>query len=296
MTTQVITVSFKEVGDINLTKNFKLSEVRCKDGSDIIKYCPATMDIVQKLRDRFGAITINSGYRTVTYNKKVGGTINSQHVLGRALDIIPKDPNVSLEEVAKYAEYYGATGIILYVTKKFIHIDTRSSKYYATNTNGVYKTVITFGGKNIDSKPSSGDTPKKEETEYATNTNKVKMLAVQKWLNSNFSSNLVLDGLAGKKTKIALIKALQKTIGVTADGVFGAKTLNACKYHTIQKNNTGKLVFILQGFLYAKSYNPNGFDGKFGDGCLSAVKAYQKANGLTVDGKVGYKTWESLAK
>lgn len=35
-------------------------------------------------------ITITSGYRTPAYNRQVGGARNSQHVLGRAADIVVK--------------------------------------------------------------------------------------------------------------------------------------------------------------------------------------------------------------
>jgi peptidoglycan hydrolase-like protein with peptidoglycan-binding domain len=39
-----------------------------------------------------------------------------------------------------------------------------------------------------------------------------------------------------------------------------------------------------------------GVDGSFGQATENAVKNYQKANGLTQDGVVGEKTWNSLLK
>jgi putative chitinase len=39
-----------------------------------------------------GAIIVNSGYRNEAYNRQVGGVRNSQHLLGQAADIRPKDP------------------------------------------------------------------------------------------------------------------------------------------------------------------------------------------------------------
>ena len=39
-----------------------------------------------------GPIIINSGYRNEAVNRKVGGVKNSQHLLGQAADIRPKDP------------------------------------------------------------------------------------------------------------------------------------------------------------------------------------------------------------
>jgi len=41
-------------------------------------------------------------------------------------------------------------------------------------------------------------------------------------------------------------------------------------------------------------YNPGPIDGRMGKQTRQAIKAFQKANGLTPDGKVGRKTWELL--
>lgn len=43
-------------------------------------------------------------------------------------------------------------------------------------------------------------------------------------------------------------------------------------------------------------YNPGPIDGKMGRQTREAIKAFQKANGLGVDGRVGKKTWELLRK
>lgn len=62
----------------------------------------------------------------------------------------------------------------------------------------------------------------------------------------------------------------------------------------LKRGDKGSAVKKLQELLVAKGYNPNGIDGEFGPGCEKAVKQYQKDKGLTVDGIVGPKTWESL--
>lgn len=43
-------------------------------------------------------------------------------------------------------------------------------------------------------------------------------------------------------------------------------------------------------------YNPGGIDGKMGPQTKEAIRAFQKANNLTVDGKVGKATWTLLKK
>jgi len=78
-----------------LTKNFKLSEFGCNDGTPVpAEYLENVKNLAQNLqliRDRVGAsISINSGYRTPAYNKKIGGVSNSQHKLAKAADIVVK--------------------------------------------------------------------------------------------------------------------------------------------------------------------------------------------------------------
>ena len=64
----------------------------------------------------------------------------------------------------------------------------------------------------------------------------------------------------------------------------------------LKKGSRGSQVKALQILLigYGYSCGKSGADGVYGSGTLSAVNAYQKANGLTVDGIVGEKTWSRL--
>lgn len=62
----------------------------------------------------------------------------------------------------------------------------------------------------------------------------------------------------------------------------------------IQRGSTGADVKALQVLLKGYGYDPNGIDSIFGPGCQDAVKRYQKAKGLNVDGCVGPATWGSL--
>ena len=58
-------------------------------------------NLLQPLRDAYGKpIKINSGYRSVAVNKAVGGSTNSQHTKGQAVDIL-SDDNKALFDLIK---------------------------------------------------------------------------------------------------------------------------------------------------------------------------------------------------
>ncbi len=130
----VKTYSLSKDGNQNISPNFKVKEFRCKDGSDkILIDTDFIQNYLQKIRDHFGAtVTINSGYRTAAYNKKIDGAANSYHVKGQAFDIVVKGHTPL--EVARYSQSLGIMGIIQYNT--FVHVDSRANKYWARDNNG----------------------------------------------------------------------------------------------------------------------------------------------------------------
>lgn len=116
--------------------------------------------------------------------------------------------------------------------------------------------------------------------------------SVQNWLNKYYHAALSEDGLYGKKTKAALIKAWQTEAGgLSVDGCFGPASKKAASSHIIKKGSTGVLVTIWQSCLVCRGYNPNGIDGTFGSGCRAATVSFQKASHLVQDGCVGPNTW-----
>lgn len=121
-------------GDKIISKNFKVREFRCKDGSDkILIDVDFVGDRLQKIRDHFGIpVTINSAYRTPEHNVKVKGAKASYHLQGRAFDIVVKGHTP--QEVARYAQTLGIHGIIQY--NGFVHVDSRPGKYWARDNNG----------------------------------------------------------------------------------------------------------------------------------------------------------------
>lgn len=76
------------------------------------------------------------------------------------------------------------------------------------------------------------------------------------------------------------------------------KTEGVCNVEVkvLKKGSKGDAVKALQILLIGRGHScgSSGADGDFGSGTDKAVKAYQKANGLTVDGSVGATTWAKL--
>lgn len=198
------TFSKKRDGNINLSANFKVKEFACKDGSDLIKIDLDMIPILQKIRDLGGVVTINSAYRTPTYNKKVGGATNSYHCKGQAFDI--KCSGLSLDNICRIANTLGVKGIIRYPT--FVHIDSRTSKYHA-NSSGAR---LTYGKYNIPFISTVKSGSKGTETGI-----------VQFKLNSLGYSCGNADGICGAKT-VNTIKSFQRKNGLIVDGICGKNT------------------------------------------------------------------------
>ena len=95
-----------------------------------------------------------------------------------------------------------------------------------------------------------------------------------------------------KAGDILCTKTSGHTVIVLTDGAKAGEKV----YPTLRKGDKGSDVANLQKLLMQAGYAlpKYGADGDFGDECLSAVKAFQRDNKLTVDGIVGAKTWKAL--
>ncbi len=114
-------------GKNQVSKNFKVSEFACEDGSDPIFIAPELVTVLQKIRTYFGKpVTINSAYRTPTHNKKVGGKTYSQHLYGTAADIVVK--GVTPKKVAAYVEKIMPSKGGIGIYSSFVHVDVRKAK------------------------------------------------------------------------------------------------------------------------------------------------------------------------
>lgn len=105
---------------IYVSPHFKDTEFACKDGSGVVMIHPDLPPMLEKLRSKIGKpIYITSGYRTPTYNAKVGGAKDSYHLRGMAVDI--RVPGRTPQQVADAARKLGFGGIGVYST--FTHVD-----------------------------------------------------------------------------------------------------------------------------------------------------------------------------
>ena len=115
-------------GNESISMHFKAKEFGCKDGSQVIFVDDYLVSILEILRNKIGKpVHINSGYRTPTRNKAVGGAKYSYHMRGMAADIrvngmTPKEIAKILNEIVP-----NECGIIVY--SNWVHFDTRTIKY-----------------------------------------------------------------------------------------------------------------------------------------------------------------------
>ena len=112
----------------HLNAYFSRAEFACncrQCGRDVVD--TELLDVLMDLRTHFRApVYINSGNRCVEYNEAVGGASKSQHLLGKAADIVVS--GLIPDEVYGYLDkkYPNTYGIGLYQT--FVHIDVREHK------------------------------------------------------------------------------------------------------------------------------------------------------------------------
>ena len=120
-----------------MTKNFSLKEFNSKDGSkmpsEVYLNIVKLVGQLQFLRDYTGrAITVNSAYRSPEHNSKIGGSLSSQHLLGKAADITieglkPAEVYRLINELIDMGLMLQG-GLGLYEKKGFVHYDIRKTK------------------------------------------------------------------------------------------------------------------------------------------------------------------------
>lgn len=205
--------------------------------------------------------------------------------------------------------------------------------YYAGGVDGIYGSTTTSAVKAFQrANGLSGDGQAGTQTQtklysanakYATspvttaNPDQTRTLSVgmtgndvyalqERLIELNYLSG-VADGVFGTETQNALI-AFQNRNGLTADGTAGASTLKklsgSCKAATataapssngtLHEGDSGEDVYNLQARLFELGYYNGRIDGRYSSETTAAVKAFQKANGLSADGIAGQGTLNKL--
>ena len=93
--------------------------------------CTSTIKtLVRAIDGEFGNVIVTSGYRSVDYNKRIGGAKNSMHIKGMAVDI--SVTNVHIIKVASFLLYnilkYPWTRMAISIHQNYLHVDEKPIK------------------------------------------------------------------------------------------------------------------------------------------------------------------------
>ena len=110
----------ENLNDIRLSAHFMLGEfVNLQKYADNIPTMQAVVNLtygchmlLEPARKVVGPIIINSGFRNDDVNRKVGGVKNSQHLLGQAADIRPRDPT-KFQQLVEFLKRHPQTDQLL---------------------------------------------------------------------------------------------------------------------------------------------------------------------------------------
>lgn len=125
------------------------------------------------------------------------------------------------------------------------------------------------------------------------------VVRLQNGLNRAGFSVGTVDGLFGTRTQAA-VRAFQRARGLPESGVVDYNTWLAIAPYLdsrdiyLRRGDRGMLVRIAQTALARAGFSPGTVDGIFGANTQAAVRAFQQANGLAVDGIIGPRTWTAL--
>lgn len=200
-------------GEKMLSANFRVREFACKDGTDRILISDALVELLQAIRDRFGApVIISSGYRTSAHDKRVGGSGSGYHTKGMAADIyISQIPPVKIAAFAQ--SQLGKMGGVecgAYSSGGYVHVDVRAGKWRAVKS-----------GSAINYQSVSALFP---TVRYGSRSQSTTIL--QRELKRAGFDPGTIDGICGKRTRSAIIE-YQKSRGLDPDGICGKKTWSA---------------------------------------------------------------------
>ena len=205
--------------------NFKCPCGKCNGYGNGI--ATTLVKILQDLRNKYGKpITISSGYRCPSHNKKVGGTTNSKHTQGLAADFYMSGFNSQstrvnvINELKKTPYYryaycnvngnYPNMGNVVHIDTKLIDPDNKGNKI---EVDGVWGSTTTKKAQEVFKTTIDG----KVSNQYNSYKSK----------NPGLSSTTFEWEKNPNKNGSSLIKAIQKKLGIKQDGFIGTNTIKS---------------------------------------------------------------------
>jgi hypothetical protein len=114
-----------------LSEHFHVAEFDCNNGTAVPKAAHEALkawcrEVGEPMRGRFGAVHVNSGYRTQSYNAGVGGESNSIHIYDLHPNAVAVDVHCDSGSAREWYDFTAgkADGRGLYAT--FHHADNRN--------------------------------------------------------------------------------------------------------------------------------------------------------------------------
>ena len=116
------------LNDIRLSPHFKLGEFlnlgkypeNIPSTQAVVNMTYGSLLLLEPARLEVGPILINSGFRNAEVNQRVGGVKNSQHLMGQAADIRPKDP-AQFQRLVAFLQIHPLTDQLL-TGKGWLHL------------------------------------------------------------------------------------------------------------------------------------------------------------------------------
>jgi len=185
------TVYVSKLGrDYKISPHFKLREFQSKDGADKVLYSEELLAKLEELRSYGGfIITVNSGYRSPSHNKKVGGAANSSHTRGLAADIKARKEKdgqyVSAKLLCALCQTLGFDGVA-YINANSVHVDMAGRNYrgderkgYGNNVGGDFYKYFGITKAQVE---ALRVVPAQEEEEEEDMTQEQFNMMMEKWI------------------------------------------------------------------------------------------------------------------
>ena len=279
-----------------LTKNFNISEFRCKCGrSHNTLNSTELVEMLQKITDLVGAdyVTISSGYRCNYHDRNVGGSGGGPHTGGFAADcrFVKNGKAISTKLLSCVAQDLGFMGIANITSNyEWIHLDMKG-RVYKGNEIINYNTVTTdfykyYGiSKSQILELTGGKDP--------GNTNTSSTVTDKKINNKDTNKTIKWSNIYDPKVKELQKIFNEKGYNLVEDGYAGPNTYSVAKKFIVNKGDRGPVVRWVQEKLNSMGYNCGIADGICGINTMAGINSFQKANNLGV-GYLGGIDWACL--